>query len=119
MRPNAPFQLHKRWLAAGLLGALLLGAGLWIADEIETSRLQAREISAYAAKLTYEMVEGASTAIRFPTHGPFDERMGYRRLPDLSQRLRQCRLSRRLPCQRSWRAPSCGPSRSWAVCPRA
>ena len=101
MRPNAPFQLRKRWLLAGAVGVLALGLGLWIADEIDSSRLQASQISAYAATLTYESVEGASTAIRFPTHGPFDERMGYRRLPDLSQRLsaagytlsRQARLS--------------------------
>ena len=101
MRPNAPFQLRKRWLLAGAFGVLALGLGLWIADEINSSRLQASQISAYAATLNYETVEGASTAIRFPTHGPFDERMGYRRLPELSQRLtaagytlsRQARLS--------------------------
>ena len=101
MRPNAPFQIRKRWLLAGTAGILTLALGLWVADEIDSSRLQASQISAYAATLTYETVEGASTAIRFPTHGPFDERMGYRRLPELSQRLtaagytlsRQARLS--------------------------
>lgn len=61
--------------------------GLWVADEIQSSRLQARTISAYAATLTYDRGAGASTAIRFPTHGPFDERMGYQRLPEISQRL--------------------------------
>ena len=87
MRPNAPFYRRKRWIAGGLLLALLAGAGFWVADEIETSELQAREISQFAATLTYQMVDGASPSIRFPTHGPFDERMGYRRLPDIANRL--------------------------------
>ena len=64
MRPTAPFQIRKRWLLAGTAGILTLALGLWIADEIDSSRLQASQISAYAAKLTYETVEGASTAIR-------------------------------------------------------
>src|SRR5262249_24610280 len=38
-------------------------------------------------ELHFELKPGASDAIRFPGPGPFDERMGYRQLPALVERL--------------------------------
>ncbi|MBS0554618.1 MAG: transglycosylase domain-containing protein, partial [Proteobacteria bacterium] len=73
-----------------MLIALLVGltaAAILVTDEVVSSRLQARYISRYAATLDYGLVEGASDAIRFPTHGPFDRRMGYADLPVIAQRL--------------------------------
>lgn len=87
MRPNAPAPRRRYWLTGGLVVALLAAAGLWVADEIETSRLQATHLARYAATLDYRMVDGASDAIRFPTHGPFEQRMGYSELPKLASRL--------------------------------
>ncbi|KAB2926550.1 MAG: penicillin-binding protein [Dechloromonas sp.] len=60
---------------------------LLLGDEIRTSRLQALYLARYAAELDYRVLEGASDAIRFPTHGPFDERLGYSDLPQISERL--------------------------------
>ncbi|NMG75360.1 glycosyl transferase family 51 [Aromatoleum diolicum] len=55
--------------------------------ESQSSWLQAREIPRYAAKLEYTLQSGPSDAIRFPEHGPFDERLGYTRLPHFVERL--------------------------------
>ncbi|MDD3353267.1 transglycosylase domain-containing protein [Zoogloea sp.] len=60
---------------------------MFIADEIETSALQARELSRYATQLTYTVVEGPGGPLRYPSHGPFDERLGYTRLPGILERM--------------------------------
>ncbi|WP_299708420.1 transglycosylase domain-containing protein [uncultured Pontibacter sp.] len=54
--------------------------------EARTSRLQARELSRFAATLTYQVEPGASDAIIYPKHGPFDTRLGYAQLPQLIDR---------------------------------
>ena len=76
-----------RWPLAALLLAVLAAGGLRIAEEIETSELQARYLARYATELNYRLVEGASDALRYPSHGPFDERLGYTRLPGLAAHL--------------------------------
>ena len=74
------------WLLALLL---LAAAGLFIADEVRTSRLQAQEISRYAQTLTYQVKPGPSHAIVYPKEGPFDKRQGYSHLPLMLERLHQ------------------------------
>lgn len=37
--------------------------------------------------MNYRLLNGASDSIRFPLHGPFDQRMGYTRLPKIVERL--------------------------------
>lgn len=73
------------WL---LVLAILTTAGGLLAYEMRTSWLQAREIPRYANSLSYSLEPGASEAISFPEHGPFDQRLGYARLPDLLARLK-------------------------------
>ncbi len=51
--------------------------GLAVAKEMRTSRFQAREISKYAASLSYAVQPGRSDAIVYPGAGPFDRRLGY------------------------------------------
>jgi membrane peptidoglycan carboxypeptidase len=55
--------------------------------EIETSRLQARYLSELTRDVDFTLAEGASPNIRFPTNGPYDERLGYALLPSFQQRL--------------------------------
>ncbi len=81
----ARLRRHLPWLPF-LLGIVLIGA-LLVFDEIGNSRLQAFYLARYAAELNYHVVDGASESIRFPTHGPFDQRLGYSALPRLSERL--------------------------------
>lgn len=82
---------RRRWrLFLWLLFALvLIASSVLLAYEMRTSHLQAREISRYAQTLTYELESGPSAAVHYPLHGPFDQRLGYTRLPELLTRLQQ------------------------------
>ena len=76
---------HGPWVVAGLgLAALLTGLALW---EMEQSWLQSRWFAAWARELSYTVQPGPSAAARFPSEGPFDERLGYTRLPEFTERL--------------------------------
>lgn len=55
--------------------------------EVRTSRWQARFLSGVAGELTWSVEPGRSDRVRFPQHGPFDERFGYTRIPEMSERL--------------------------------
>lgn len=70
------------------LGLFLLVAFAYAGwHEMQTSKIQARWLSRYAATLTYALEPGPSDAIRFPEEGPFDRRLGYVALPDHIARL--------------------------------
>ena len=56
--------------------------------ELRTSTLQARYLSAFAGKIDFRVEPGASASIRFPPSGPFDDRLGYTRIPGYVDRLR-------------------------------
>ena len=74
------------WL---LVLLMLAAAGALIVFETQTSWLQSREISRYAQTLSYRLEPGPSSAIHYPAHGPFDQRLGYTRLPTLLAQLQQ------------------------------
>lgn len=85
--PARPWGRYIKWTLLTALTIGVVAGGLWLSDELEHSRLQARHLSRYAADLSYELGKGPSDNIRFPTHGPFDERLGYVKIPLFSQRL--------------------------------
>ncbi len=70
-----------------LLLILLLAAAGAAYYEARTSTLQARYLPEYASRLTWELQSGPSDSIRFPNKGPFDERLGYVRLPHMLEKL--------------------------------
>lgn len=72
------------WL---LLLIILIVLGLAAAKEMRTSKFQSREVSQFAASLTYDMQRGPSEAIRYPGAGPFDQRLGYSSLNEFLPRL--------------------------------
>ena len=72
---------------AWLLVLLLVAAVCLLWYEMTTSRLQARHFTGLAAEIAYRVEPGPSDAIRFPSHGPFDQRHGYAGLPQWSERL--------------------------------
>jgi membrane peptidoglycan carboxypeptidase len=87
---NDPRPRLWRRLLGIILGLLLLlsitvGGLLW--NEIDTSRWQARYLGELGRQMRYEVGSGPSDSIRFPSHGPFDERLGYVALPQVSERL--------------------------------
>jgi len=101
---------RARWLALGVV-ALLLGLAVWVvARELRTSELQARELARIARQATFAVEDGPSPSIRFPSGGPYDERLGYTQIPDFVARLsaagfgveRQARHSDRLVSLEEW-----------------
>jgi hypothetical protein len=58
---------------------LLLGLG---AAEMRTSFLQSFLFTQWADRMHFDVEGGPSKSVAFPAHGPFDERLGYTRLPD-------------------------------------
>ncbi|HRP98520.1 MAG TPA: transglycosylase domain-containing protein [Rhodocyclaceae bacterium] len=83
-------QRPRRALKWSLYALALIGvaaAAVAIAVELRTSALQARHAVRLATSLDYALASGPSDAIRFPHHGPFDERLGYAQLPRFAARL--------------------------------
>lgn len=78
----------RRWWqgrpAAVLLLLIVVVAlgGLGI-REMQSSSLQARYVSELVADVGFEVGEGPSDRIVFPEAGPYNERLGYVRLPDM------------------------------------
>jgi len=64
---------------------LLAIVAFFAVNETHTSHFQAEYFSKIAAKLTYRMGQGPSKAIRFPKTGPYDERLGYSRMPEFTK----------------------------------
>ncbi len=73
-----------RWMQISLLAGLVLAV---LAHEVRTSAIQAWLFSRWAAGLTYTLGRGPSPQVVFPTGGPFDQRLGYTRIPEFERRL--------------------------------
>jgi len=92
-RRRAPGQWLPRLLrlVAVLRWAVVLGVcfviGWGIATEVRTSYLQSRLLSRWAAGMKFTGQQGPSEDIRFPRSGPYDERLGYARLPSFIEAL--------------------------------
>jgi membrane peptidoglycan carboxypeptidase len=93
LTPRLPQPVATRWWGPARLlrplGVLLLFGLLvaGVAAELRTSAAQAWLFSRVAGEAFFEMAPGPSPAIRFPTGGPYDRRLGYARLPDFTARL--------------------------------
>jgi membrane peptidoglycan carboxypeptidase len=84
--------LYTTWYAVRGLLLSLLWIGLAFAiglgvHELMSSEWQADYFSKKSKELTFQIGQGTSTSIRFPTTGPFDERFGYANLAGLSKNL--------------------------------
>ena len=60
---------------------------LVIIFEARTSWVQSHLLAALARHLTYTVALGPSDSIRYPTHGPYNDRLGYTKLPVFLERL--------------------------------
>lgn len=77
-----------RWFFRGLV-IIMLSALAWAAwYESETSYLQSRLLPPYAQRMTFEVSSRSNETVRYPVQGPFDERLGYVRLPTMLKKLR-------------------------------
>jgi membrane peptidoglycan carboxypeptidase len=86
--------MDKRTLQRFLAGYIIVGVMLVtfvivkiIRQEITTSKYQARYLSEIAEQLRFKLKPGASKSIRYPSYGPYDQRMGYTLVPDAIGRL--------------------------------
>lgn len=77
--------LQRRALAALAVGGVL-GAGA-VLYELESSLVQSHFLADLGRRLTFSVEPGASPTVRFPPSAPYDDRMGYARLPELIERL--------------------------------
>ncbi|KWT74646.1 MULTISPECIES: transglycosylase domain-containing protein [unclassified Variovorax] len=90
------------WLGAGL--AVVTALAALAVDELKTSRLQSAFWRDLGRDAHFSVAAGPSDALRSPRSGPYDERLGYRQLPQFIERLQargyevtqQARMSPRL-----------------------
>ncbi|MDD5216318.1 MAG: transglycosylase domain-containing protein, partial [Methylococcales bacterium] len=60
-----------------------------VTDEVKFSRYQARYLSEISKQLSFKLENAPSTSIRYPSHGPYDRRLGYTLLSDQIERLQK------------------------------
>jgi membrane peptidoglycan carboxypeptidase len=65
----------------------LLGIIVW--SELHTSRWQARYLTRIATEATFKVEPGPSATTWFPRFGPYDERLGYTRIPNIVEHLQK------------------------------
>ncbi|MDP2097741.1 MAG: transglycosylase domain-containing protein [Methylobacter sp.] len=89
-------KMYKRVLSRLLLLYILAGCIVVIITlttlvkkEVRTSKYQAQYLSEISKQLSMELKPGRSSAIRYPDHGPYDQRLGYTLLADEIERLEQ------------------------------
>jgi membrane peptidoglycan carboxypeptidase len=77
---RAPFSRPKRaFVGLACVGGLAIAAGGVV--EARTSFLQSLLFTRWANAMTFSAGQGPSPRIRFPSGGPYDERLGYSHLP--------------------------------------
>jgi len=76
-----------------ILVATACALGGAIAYETHTSRLQSRIFSSLSEKITFQMASGPSDSVPVAPAGPYDQRLGYSRAPNLLDRLQQAGFS--------------------------
>jgi membrane peptidoglycan carboxypeptidase len=73
--------LRRRHIVAAIILTAL------IVFEMRTSWFQSRVLTLVAQKLTFSVLPGPSASIRYPTSGPYNNRLGYTELPSFLTRL--------------------------------
>jgi membrane peptidoglycan carboxypeptidase len=71
-----------------LLGLALAAASIWaLVYEMRTSNLQSRYLTRLARRATFTVESGPSSRTWYPEYGPFDQRLGYTRIPRIIDNL--------------------------------
>jgi len=58
-----------------------------VQKEVKTSQHQAQYLSQISKQLSFKLIPGSSSSIRYPESGPYDQRLGYTLLPNAIDRL--------------------------------
>lgn len=85
---------RRRWVRglvlllvlAVFVPAVIIGA-YYAGEELKTSRWQAYFLSRVAGNIQTQIVRRGSSRIRFPKEGPYDTRLGYTQIGEISKRL--------------------------------
>lgn len=85
-RQPQPRKKGRVWLLSVIMLLLFL---FLLIQEQKTSFYQSLLLSDYASTLRYELREGPQSAVHYPEYGPFDVRLGYTRLPEFLNRLKE------------------------------
>lgn len=89
MRQKKSLYFWVKITLATILLATIAIVGLLVAQEMRTSAYQARFFAELAQKMTYAVGPGPSASIRFPQTTPYDQRLGYSKLPTLTGNLQR------------------------------
>ncbi len=71
----------------GVILLVILALGGLAAAEFRTFYFEARILARFARNLSFSVQPGPNPTIRFPQHGPYDNRLGYVQLPDFMESL--------------------------------
>jgi membrane peptidoglycan carboxypeptidase len=85
--PGAGFWWRPRVRKLVLATLLVLGLALLLRWELATATLQAHVLARWASEMHYAVQPGTRPGNRYPQAGPFDERLGYTRVPLWTGRL--------------------------------
>lgn len=83
---SAPVKRLRLWKRLNgwviLLTLVIAGLGvLALTYELRTSNLQSRYLTRLAKSATFKLADGPAEKAWYPSHGPYDERLGYTRIP--------------------------------------
>jgi membrane peptidoglycan carboxypeptidase len=100
-RKRTPRSAWNRVFRGVLLATSIATLGWWVSIELKSSPLQSRLFSELTQRFGVSVEPGPSPLARFPQSGPYDERLGYARIPSFLRSLgahgfavdRQARLS--------------------------
>ena len=81
------FGIKYLWVYALLLLLLVVG-GLLVVLEMQTSAFQAQYFSNLSSRANFTVGAGASSAISFPASAPYDDRLGYSKIPRFVEKLK-------------------------------
>jgi len=71
-----------------LISSIVLLLAVLLGLEMKSSWLESHLLAAIARRLTFSLGQGASDAIQYSSTGPYDERLGYSRLPNFMTHLK-------------------------------
>lgn len=83
--PELPYQMRIPrvfWIIPIVIAiGILVVVGTLMRDEMRTSKTQAEWLAAYGKRINFAFQPGPNSELRFPSSGPYNQRLGYSYLP--------------------------------------
>ncbi|MFN4895666.1 MAG: transglycosylase domain-containing protein [Pseudomonadota bacterium] len=84
---HIPSFIRRKGVLLLALAAVLVTFGAALTYELRTSTLQSRLLTRAAQRATFAVEPGAAGRVWYPSFGPYDERLGYTRIPRIIDNL--------------------------------